>query len=584
LTNASRERPPVLMVVDGDADALERVAGELDRRYVADYRILREGSGRGALERLRSLAASGDQVALLLTDRRPGGIDGEELLCRVRDLHPGACRGLLIEWGAWGDPETAATIHRAMALGRMDYYVLKPWWSPDEYFHRTISDFLNEWSRREEGAPREATLVAPRWAPRGHELRSLLSRNGVPFVYHDAESDEGRRILERAGHRAEDGPLVLTVDGHRLVDPSNAQVARAYGVATELDGEAEFDVVVVGAGPAGLSAGVYATSEGLRTLVVERESIGGQAGSSSRIRNYLGFPRGVSGTELAQRAYQQAWVFGSRFLLMREVTGLRTEEGRHVLTVGGGPEVRAKAVVLACGVSYRRIGIAGLERLVGAGVFYGASAAEARGSAGEDVYVVGGGNSAGQAAMHLARWARRVTLVVRSDSLAESMSSYLIDEISSAENVSVRLRAEVADGGGEGRLGWLELRDARSGTTERVSAAAVFIMIGATPHTDWIPSSIRRDERGYVLTGDDAAPGALMFETTLPGVFAVGDVRHRSVKRVASAVGEGSVVISEVHRYLADREAGPGSEGREAREADRKAGREASSARSGIPT
>lgn len=554
---------PVLMVVDDDQDALRRLGEELEGRYGRDYRVVREASSRGALETLDALARSGGEVALLLAAQWTEGIRGEELLARSRELHPGARRGLLVEWGAWGDPPTAAAVLRAMALGHMDYYVIKPWRSPDEYFHRTVTGFLLGWSRAQERAPREATLVGDRWSSRCHELRSLLDRNGVPHAFHDAASDEGRRLLEGAGCRAADGPVLLTVDGHRLVNPTNAEVAQAYGVTTELGEERDFDVLVVGAGPAGLAAGVYGASEGLATLVVEAEAIGGQAGSSSRIRNYLGFPRGVSGAKLAQQAYQQAWVFGTRFLLMRRVTGLRPRDGRHVVTVAGGDEATARAVVLATGVSYRRIGIPGLERLTGAGVFYGASVSEARGLAGEDVYVVGGGNSAGQAAVHLARYARRVTLLVRGESLARSMSRYLIDELAAARNVEVRTRVEVIDGGGDERLAWLELREEGGAAAERVSAAALFVMIGARPHTNWLPPEVRRNEWGYVLTGDDLGDRggdggrSLLFETSLPGVFAVGDVRHRSVKRVASAVGEGSVVISQVHRYLA--EAGHGA-------------------------
>lgn len=567
---------PVLLVVDDDPDGLGRVAGELERRYGADYRILREGSFEAAEVTLEDLRSGEEEVALLLAARGEAGTggertEGEELLGRCRELHPGARRGLLIEWGGWGDPETAEVVFRTMALGHMDYYVLKPWRSPDEYFHRTVTEFLNEWSRSEDGQPREATLVADRWSPRGHELRDLLARNGVPHVYHDAASEEGRRILEETGHRAEDEPLLLTVDGQRLVNPSNAEVARAFGVTTELGPERDFDVVVVGAGPAGLSAGVYGASEGLRTLVVEAEALGGQAGSSSRIRNYLGFSRGVSGSELAQRAYQQAWVFGTRFLLMRRVTGLRTEKGRHVLSISDGSEATARAVILATGVTYRRIGIPGLEALTGAGVFYGASAAEAKGLVGEEVFVIGGGNSAGQAAVHLARYGARVSLLVRGPSLAESMSQYLVEELAAAPNIEVRLNTEVVDGGGGSRLEWLALRPYGRSEVEAevVPASAVFVMIGAHPHTDWLPETILRDEWGYLLTGDDlrtrpgggvpphaAGPAAgrrpLPFETSLSGVFAVGDVRHRSVKRVASAVGEGSVAIAQVHRYLAE--------------------------------
>ncbi|HKK28668.1 MAG TPA: FAD-dependent oxidoreductase [Gemmatimonadota bacterium] len=548
---------PAIVVVDDDPEALERVAGELERRYAADYRILREPTATGALETLGRLRDEGEPVALLLAAPWTEDLPGEELLCRSRTLHPGARRGLLIDWGGWGDPPTAQAIFRAMGLGHIDYYVLRPWRTPDEYFHRTVTEFLNEWSRAEEAAPREATLVAGRWDPRGHELRSLLARNGVPHGYFDADSDEGRELLASVGREGDEGPIVVTVDGQVLVGPTNDGLARAFGIATELEDEREFDVVVVGAGPAGLAAGVYGASEGLRTLVVEGESLGGQAGSSSRIRNYLGFSRGISGSELAQRAYQQAWVFGAHFLLMRRVTDLRPIGDLHRLTISGGSRVTARAVVLATGVAYRRIGIPGLERLAGAGVFYGASAAEARALSGEDVYIVGGGNSAGQAAVHVARYARSVTLLVRDASLAESMSRYLIDELAAASNIEVEYETEVADGSGVERLERLVLRDRASGATRIVPAAAVFIMIGARPHTDWLPPRILRDEWDYILTGEELAdrlPAGvrrpLPYETSVPGVFAVGDVRSRSVKRVASAVGEGSVVISQVHRHL----------------------------------
>jgi thioredoxin reductase (NADPH) len=467
---------------------------------------------------------------------------------------------LLIEFGAWADEATARTIRHAMALGRMDYYVLRPWRSPDELFHRTVSEFLHEWSRGLPGAERELTVVAREWSSRCHQVRAQLGRNGVPHTFHSSDSPEGIRILEEIGHSDPDVPVVIAFDGRVLVDPSRVELAGAYGVDTRLGDEREFDVIVVGAGPAGLSAAVYGSSEGLRTLVVEGEAIGGQAGSTSLIRNYLGFPRGVSGAELAQRAYQQAWVFDTRFLLMNRVVTMRVDGERHVLTMSDGSEATAGAVIIATGVSYRRLDIESLEALIGAGVFYGAAVTAASGLAGDDVYVVGGGNSAGQMATHVARYARSVHLVVRGEDLAESMSHYLCTEIEEAPNVTVHLRTEVVDGGGEGKLEWLALKDAAAGTTERVPAAALFIMIGARPLTDWLPSEIRRDEKGYVCTGAEAAvdssspvPASSTYQTTVPGVFAVGDVRRGSLKRVASAVGEGSVVISQVHAYLTRR-------------------------------
>jgi thioredoxin reductase (NADPH) len=447
---------------------------------------------------------------------------------------------------------------RAMGRGDIDYYVLKPWRRADEYFHRTITEFLQEWERATAASPQEVAVVCEWRSARGHQVRQMLARNGVPHVAHDTDSPEGRRILAEVHREGTREPVVVLMDGVVLVDPTNTELASAYGVSTTLGDRSDFDLVVVGAGPAGLAAAVYASSEGLDTLVVERESIGGQAGASSKIRNYLGFARGVSGAELAQRAYQQAWIFGARFLHTRSVTALRPEGRRYVLELSDGSEATAAAVVLATGISYRRLGIPELEELQGTGVFYGASVSEARAHTGQEVYVVGGGNSAGQAAVHLGRYAARVTILVRRASLSETMSSYLVNEIEAAENIEVRAHTEITGCAGEGTLKSVELRDCRTGELETVPAAALFLMIGAQPHTEWLPESICRDERGYLLTGSDLPEGdwplersQLMLETSLPGVFAVGDARHGSTKRVASAVGEGSVVIEQVHQLLA---------------------------------
>ncbi len=543
---------PSLMVVDGNERELARTVAELHRRYGADYRIVSERSATVALARLETTRAANEAVAVVLADQWLPDLTGEEFLARVRALHPHAKRALLVPWGAWADPPTAAAIHRSIALGHTDYYVLKPWRSPDELFHRTIAEFLHEWSRIAVPGPSPIALVAERWSPRAHELQSLLIRNGVPHVAHESNSDEGRRLLEQVGLTEAELPVVVSSDGLVLVDPSNAELAASYGMSTELDADADFDLAVVGAGPAGLAAAVYASSEGLRTLVVERESIGGQAGSSSLIRNFLGFPRGVGGAELAQRAFQQAWVFGTRFLLMREVVDLRQDGDRFVLSLSSGRQARARTVILATGAAYRRLGIQSLDTFTGTGVFYGASVTEGKALTGEDVYVVGGGNSAGQAAMHLSRHAHHVTLLVRGSSLESSMSSYLIETLVAAPNIDVRVHTDVTGGEGRGRLERIALRDIPSGAESSVPAAALFVLIGAHPHTDWLPTDIECDERGYVLTGSDLAESAVSpLETSLPGVFAVGDVRHDSIKRVASAVGEGSVAVQHVHRYLA---------------------------------
>ncbi|MGH2744129.1 MAG: FAD-dependent oxidoreductase [Thermoleophilaceae bacterium] len=561
MSDTETNRPRVLVVED-EGEARARIRGELERRYGGDYRVRCEGSALAALAKLERWRAAGDAVALVLADQWMPDLTGEEFLARAKALFPDAKRALLVSFGAWGDRATADAMLRAMARGRMDYYVLKPWRRADEYFHRTVTEFLHEWERASSASPQEIAVICERRSPRSHQLRELLARNGVPHVVHDTDSAEGSRLLSEAGREGTREPVVLLLGGGVLVDPTNAELADAYGVSTSLESRSEFDVAVVGAGPAGLAAAVYASSEGLDTLIVERESIGGQAGSSSLIRNYLGFARGVSGSELAQRAFQQAWIFGARFLHTRAVTALRPGDGRHVLTLSDGSEATATAVVLATGISYRRLGIPELEALVGTGVFYGASVSAARVHAGQEVYVVGGGNSAGQAAVHLGRYAERVTILVRRGSLAETMSSYLINEIDAAENIDVRPHTEVTGGFGEGALEAIALRDCRSGRAETVPAGALFVLIGAEPHTSWLPAAVRRNEWGYLLSGPDLPPGSwplrrrpLMLETSLPGVFAVGDARNGSTKRVASAVGEGSVVIEQVHQLVDSAEA-----------------------------
>jgi thioredoxin reductase (NADPH) len=559
---------PVVLAVDDDAEALTRLESELTHRYGSHYRVLCERSPLSALAALDSMRDDGVEVAIVLAAQWMADMEGGELLATVGQLHPHAKRGLLIEWGAWGHRPTAEAIFEAMSHRHMDYYVMKPLQAPDEQFHRTIAEFLQEWSRTRAPAGGQMTLVARRWSQRGYELRSLLTRNGVPHAFLERDTPTGRRALSEVGVEVTEAPVAITHDRQALVDPSNPELAAAFGLSTELGAERHFHLVVIGAGPAGLTAAVYASSEGLRTLVIERDAIGGQAGSSSLIRNYLGFSRGVSGAELAQRAYQQAWVFNTRFLLMREVTGLRGGDGALALEIADVGEVTADTVVVAAGVSYRRIGIPALEDLVGAGVSYGASISETRHLGGEDVYVVGGGNSAGQAAVHLARYARRVTLVARRQRLEETMSHYLIGELRATDNVKVRTGTEVVAGGGETRLEWLRVRDRQSGETERVEAAGLFLLIGALPHTEWMPEGIERDRGGYLLTGLDLvrdgrvvecwplgrSPRAL--ETSMPRVFAAGDVRHGSISRVASAVGDGSVVVSQIQRLLTDPRAG----------------------------
>ena len=535
---------PLIFAVDEDPRAIERITGEL-QRYARDYRVICGPSAQAALDQIGRVREEDGHVALVLAARGSGELKGETLLARVHDLFPHAKRGLLIEWGGWSDESTAEAIRDAMTRGYIDYYVLKPWAEPDELFHRTVSEFLFEWNRASARGRREITVVADPHSARGYEIRNLLARNGVPHVFHSCDSDEGRRLLGWCDHAGKRTPIVLLPDDTVLDNPSDELLAReGYRVPTELRGDRSYDVVIVGAGPAGLAAAVYASSEGLRALVVERESIGGQSTSSARIRNYLGFSRGVTGAELAQRAYQQAWVFGTDFLVLRAANALQLGADGHVVTLSDGAAIETRSIVLATGVAYRSLDVPGVEDLMGSGVFYGTSRTDAQLYTGGHVFVVGGANSAGQAAVLLSRYASKVTLLVRRPSLTETMSRYLVHEIDAAENVEVLLSTQVVGVDGDGRLERITLRGPDGERT--VPADALFLLIGAEPMTEWLPPEIERDTRGFVRTGTGEHP----YETTARGVFAIGDVRAGSVKRVASAVGEGSVGIQQVHAYV----------------------------------
>jgi thioredoxin reductase (NADPH) len=549
------QRPPVILAVDDDPDAIELLGDELNDRYGRAYQIRTARAATSALDQLTALRDAGERVALVLSDQWLPDGTGCELLAQARELFPQSRRLLLISWGEWAMDATAHPLRRGIGLGQIDYYVIKPWRAADELFHRTVTENLHEWVGSDASLSRELTIVADVGNARASELRSLLSRNRVPFVFHPAGSPAGRQILEDVREPDSGVPVVVQRNGRVLVDPTNIEIAEAYGARTRLPGSREYDVTVVGAGPSGLAAAVYASSEGLRTLVIERETIGGQAGSSSLIRNYLGFQRGVTGADLATRAQQQAWVFGTTFLQMCQAQGIRSDADRLYLSTSSCAEIATGAVVLAMGVSYRRLGIPSLDELIGQGVFYGASASEAERFSGRSVFVVGAGNSAGQAAVHLAAHARKVTILVRRPTLVETMSRYLIEEIEGQLNIDVRYRTEIVDGSGDGKLETLSLHDSDRGVTETVPADAVFILIGARPHTGWLPEQVVRDRYGFVVTGVasdswslDRAP--FVFESSMPGVFAVGDVRSGSVKRVASAAGEGSVAIQQVHQYL----------------------------------
>lgn len=555
---------PAIFVVDDDTDSVATIQQELHRRYAADYQIVCGCSAPNALDELKALKESGTEVAILLAACWLPGMSGAEFLMRANRLHPGARRGLLINWG---DPSASQPIMHAVAMGMIDDYCPKPWTSPDEGFHRFITRFLEQWASDHRPKFEMVRIIGEQWSPRSHELRDLLDRNRIPYGFYEVSSAEGQTLLAGCQDSGETLPVAVLFNGQSLVNPSNTELAKALDVNTiyDLEGLPEgdtVDVAIIGAGPAGLSAAVYGASEGLRTVVVEREAIGGQAGMSSRIRNYLGFPTGIPGGELAARAYQQAWLFGADFTFTQQAVRLETRGDERVLFLSDGSEIVSRTVILATGVSYRRLNIPGLDKLGGAGVFYGAAASETVAAKGQEVFVVGGANSAGQTAVYMEKHARRVTLLVRGPSLADSMSEYLIQEIAACPNIDVRLNTEISDGGGEHRLEYLVLQNRLTGETETVPAAALFVLIGATPHTDWLPPQVQRDPQGYIITGQDLIRDGqfpagwslhrtpLLFETSMPGVFAVGDVRHRSVKRVASAVGEGSIAIQLIHQYL----------------------------------
>ena len=545
---------PVLIAVEEDADVRGRVEAQLVQRYGRDYRVELPHDAKEGVQLLERLRDAGDDVALVLAGSMCRAMPGGELLGHARRLHPHAKRALLVPFTAWGDEETADAIRASMALGQADHYVLQPGATVDEVFHEAISDFLLEWQRERRLVPHTVHIVGETWAGRAYELRDVFARCAVPHEFCLADSDEGRAFLAEAGPNAK-LPLMVLPDGRFLSDPSDMEIAEAAGAPMDLD-ERTFDVVIVGAGPAGLSAAVYGASEGLRVLVVDAGGIGGQARSSSLIRNYLGFGKGISGSRLAEEAYEQAAAFGATFLFMHKVTTFKQSGDWFILSLFDGRLVSARIVILALGASYQRLGIESLEDLSGAGVFYGGPATEAPALTGKQAYVVGGGNSAAQAALHLARYARQVTVVVRGEALKDGMSHYLVRALEAAPNVAVRTRTTIVGGGGDAQLQELVLHDAATGADETVPADALFVLIGARPQTDWLPAEIKRDPYGFILTGDAIEEGwplerrPLSLETSLPDVLAVGDVRQGSVKRVAAAVGEGSIAVQEVHRLF----------------------------------
>jgi thioredoxin reductase (NADPH) len=541
------------MVVVEDGAACELMLAELGR-YARDYHVESANGGDEALARVGELRAGGAAVAMVLADLALGSLDGVEVLTRVRSVAPTAKRILLLDWGL--RPDQMPAVSRAVELGLADTVLTKPTGPRDEEFHSAITEDLGDWAWTTTPTVEAVKIVGDGDSRRVGEIRDLLERVGVPTGVHLPSSAIGRVIMDAAGPGAAH-PVVEVMGQTVLADPTDRQIAAAFGAVADVR-DKTFDVAVVGAGPAGLGAAVYGASEGLATLVLEAEAFGGQAGTSSMIRNYLGFPQGITGRQLGRRAILQASRFGAALDLARAVTTL--EAGApHRLRLSDGAVAKAHAVILACGVTYRRLGVPSLEELVGAGVFYGAATSHARALEGTDVVVVGAGNSGGQAAVHLARYAARVTILARGAALAATMSAYLVNEIDANGRIDVRTQTDVVEGGGTGRLEWLELAHRVTHDRVRVAASGLFVLIGTETRTGWLPPAIQRDDHGFVLTGSDIDGNAwpllrppFALETSIPGVFAAGDVRANGIKRVAAAAGEGAMTVPMVHRYLTD--------------------------------
>jgi thioredoxin reductase (NADPH) len=549
-----------IVIVERDPGERETLHQELSKRYAADYQIVVSGKSAEAEARIRDLLAAGTPVALVIGGADAADPDGLDVLAAIRRIDPTVSRVAAVRWGEW---DTARPVFDAITTGTIDHWVTRPVQSPDEEFHHSITQFLSEWTSERGGSFEAVQVIGEQWSARSQELRDTFSRNGIPIGVYNADTEDGRQILHEVHPESDELPVVVLRFGGQpvvLANPSNLEIAEAFGLMTPIPADEVFDVAVVGAGPAGLAAAVYASSEGLRTVVVEREAIGGQAGTSSMIRNYPGFAQGVSGARLAFAAYQQAWFFGTTFLFMRQPDQISREDGYYRLRLSDGSTITSRTVIITTGATYRRLGIPALEALQGRGVFYTAGVSEAPAMRGRKVFVVGGGNSAGQAAMHLARWAEHVTVLVRSESLADSMSDYLMREIAAAPNVDVRYQVQVVDGTGADHLESLVVEDRQTLTRQSVPADALFVLIGSQPRTEWLGEDLARDRWGFILTGQDVlddpdshwqpARPPLLNETSLPGVFAAGDVRRGSVKRVASAVGEGATTVPLVHRYL----------------------------------
>jgi thioredoxin reductase (NADPH) len=547
---------PFLVIVDDDSEVLRAIQRDLRRKYGGQYRVLGAESGPEALTSLQLLKLRSEQVALLLVDQRMPQMTGVEFLKKAIETYPNAKRALLT---AYADTEAAI---RAINDAQVDYYLMKPWHPPEEKLYPVLDDLLEDWRGSFRPSFEGIRVIGHRWSPHSHEIKEFLAKNQVPYQWLDVEKDtEARVLLRSAGAEGNQLPVVVFPDGTSFTQPTTLKLAEKVGFRLKAE-QPFYDLIVIGAGPAGLAAAVYGGSEGLKTVLIEREAPGGQAGMSSRIENYLGFPAGLSGQDLARRALTQAQRFGVELLTPQQAVSLWVAGPARIVRLADGSELSGKTVLITTGVSYRTLDVPGIANLAGAGVYYGAGMTEAISCKGEDVYVVGGANSAGQAAVYFARYARQVTMLVRGDSLMQTMSYYLIERIKQTPNILVETNVEVAEASGTSRLSALGLHHTKTGERRSVSAQSLFILIGAMPHTDWLGETVLRDKHGFILSGPDLihdgclpsgwplARPPYLFETSVPGIFVAGDARHGSVKRVASGVGEGTIAEKMIERYL----------------------------------